>query len=321
MEQKHVKTIEGSPEPSDIFEPHMPGVELLSDMDELFNAARRLSATGEHPVGPGELSAGADAELEKYQGERSVVVVTPGRMLMPVPAPKPGTVRPSTEEAVRKLMPPDPPLNISVISYTYVGALLKDKRGAVPFLGLLVGFASIGHTVVVFEGHASAFESGVRGSDVLLMDSGMLPFIQSDWVEVAFKLMRSGARVLVHDRATYTLSALASNKDGIGWAPPKSENAEAIYADALLTLLVAGSRPSVRVASGEALPNLSDFMTPEQSARAFAPSLNYDELNADKVIDMILHAAGWRPYSLFKTGGTLPVNLSHDGRPASGSAA
>jgi hypothetical protein len=304
MEQKHVRTFEGSPEPSDIFEPHMPGVELFSDMDGLFDAARRLSATGEYPTWAGELPAEAAAELEKHKGQRSVVIVTPGRMLMPVPAPEPGTVRPSSEEAVRRLMPPDPPLNISVISYTHVSALLEDKRKAIPFFGFLLGFASIGHTVVVFEGHPSAFESGVRGSDVLLVDSGMLPFLPDEWAETAFAVMRPTARVLVHDRATYKLKSVLS-KDGRGWVPPGMQDAEAMYTDSLLTLLVAGPRTSVRLTSGEPPPKLSDFAPPEQSPRLVVPTFNYGELDADKIIDAILRAAGWRPYSLFKTSGTL----------------
>jgi len=318
MEQKHVKTFEGSPEPPDIFEPHLLGVELLSDMDGLFGAARRLSATGEYPLGAGELPAEAAAELEKHKGERSVVIVTPGRLLMPVPAPEPGAVNPSSVEAVRKLLPPDPPLVVTAVSYTHLGALLADKTRAIPFLGFLVGFASIGHTVVVFEGHPSAFESGVRGSDVLLVDSGMLPFLPDGWAEAAFAVMRPGARVLIHDRPTFTLKSVVSRDNSRGWVPPKPGDVEANYADCLLTVLAIGARASARLASGEPLPNLADFTTkPEELEQLAAQPFNHYELDADKVIEAVLRRAGWRPYSLFKTKGTVDVQLSTlDGAPA-----
>ncbi|MDQ3744084.1 MAG: hypothetical protein M3444_06865 [Acidobacteriota bacterium] len=109
MELQHVKSFEGSPEPEDIFQPHMPGVELLSDMDEVFRRARRLSATGEYPVGVEGLAPEAAAEVLKLKGQHSVAIVTPGRLLMPVPVPKPGSVPRSSEEAMRKMLPPDPP--------------------------------------------------------------------------------------------------------------------------------------------------------------------------------------------------------------------
>jgi len=262
MEINHVKTFEGSPEPSDIFEPHMPGVELLSDMDAVFNQSRRTAATGEYSAEPGEYPAEVVAELEKYKGQRSVAIVTPGRLVMYVPAPEPGSVGEASEAAVRKLMPPDPPLSITVVSYTYVKALIEDKTRAIPFLGFLLGFTSIGHTVVVFEGHPSAFESGVRGSDVLMVDSAMLPFMQADWVEAAFRVMRPGAKIFIHDRDTFKLVSVVSEVEGgRGWVPLKPEDLESRYADSLLTLIVIGVRPSAQVTAGEALPNLADFTT------------------------------------------------------------
>lgn len=301
MERRHVKTFEGSPTPSDIFEPHQLGVELLSDMDGLFKGARELSATGEYPVGAAEPSADVAAEVEKVKGWRSVVIVTPDRMLMPVPAPAPGTVPRDAVEGVRQLLPPDPPLSISAVSYTYVPALIEDKAKAIPFLGFLVGFTSIGHTAVVFEGHPSAFESGVRGVDVLLVDSGMLPFMQADWAEVAFKVMRPGARVLVHDRPTYKLKQLFP--PGTPRIPLVLSPEEQVewYAGSLIRLLLTGTRTSAQLTSGETLPDLADFATtPELRAQIASLPFRHDELDADKVIDRILKKAGW--HFLKRTG-------------------
>jgi hypothetical protein len=120
--------------------------------------------------------------------------------------PEPGSVPKEKAAEMGETLPPDPPLQISVISYTYIEALVENMSQAIPFRGFLIGWAYIGHNVIVFEGHPSAFGSGVRDCDVLLVDSGMLPFLQSDWQEVAQRVMRPAPLILVHDRATYTVS-------------------------------------------------------------------------------------------------------------------
>lgn len=315
MEQRHVRTIEGAPEPPDPFEPHMPGVELLSDMDALFAAARRLSATGEYPPGAGGAGPEEAAEVGKLKGQRSAVVVTPGRMLMPVPAPPPGSVTREMEEGVRRLMPPDPPLVITAVSHTHVRALVQDKARAIPFLGFLVGFASIGHTVTVFEGHPSAFESGVRGGDVLLVDSGMRPFLQKDWAEVAFRVMRAGARVFVHERESYKLTQLFPPKGGPAPLPAGVSYAN-IYAGTLVRLLIMGQRGSTRLASGEPLPPLSDFAAhPRQLEELASLPFSHEELSADEVIDEVLKAAGGR-FGFFARTGVIRIPMfGFDGRP------
>jgi hypothetical protein len=55
-------------------------------------------------------------------------------------------------------MPPEPPPDISGASYTLSEALAGDEtlKGCLPCPGLLVGFAYIGHGVLVFEGHSAA---------------------------------------------------------------------------------------------------------------------------------------------------------------------
>jgi hypothetical protein len=306
MEIHHVKTFEGSPEPSDIFQPHKLGVELLSDMDGLFAKAHRISASGEYAVGEGEVPA----EVERMKGQRSVVIMTPGRMLMPVPAPAPGSVQRSSEDAVRKLLPPDPPRKVSVVSYTYVPALLEDKSRAIPFLGFLVGFASIGHTVVVFEGHPSAFESGIRGSDVLMVDSGMQPFMQEDWMEVAFRVMRPGAKVFVHIRETYTLRQFFP--PGVTPIPLVLSPEEQLdwYVGSLIRLLLVGTRTSAQLTSGETLPDLADFATtPEQRAQIASLPFRHDQLDTDKVIDCILKTA---KMGFFSRTGTVRIPMQTD---------
>src|SRR5262249_14392979 len=154
------------------FEPHMPAVDVLSDMDVVFAKAREQTAAR---------STGGGHQEEV----RQVVVVTPSRMLIavPMPTPFPGTTPKDAAKHAKSVLRSDYPLTISVVAYTRLEALMQDRlnpirsmSNCIPFLGYLISFAYAGHTVVVFEGHRSAFEAGVRNSDVLIIDSAMLPF-------------------------------------------------------------------------------------------------------------------------------------------------
>ena len=308
MELRPIKSLEGSPQPSDIFQPHMPGVNLLSDMTALFNMARS------------EL-LDAESHIEKsVKGRRAIAIVTPERLIMYEPCPLPGSLPPEHIEPIKELMPSEPSLNMSVVSYTFIEAFLQDKTKTkcIPFLGILLSYGYLGHSVVVFEGHPSAFESGVRNSDVLLVDSGMLPFIQNDWVEVALRVMRPGARIFVHDRDTFTFLPVARSNNAQGWQYSEPDG-EASYANCLLMTLAKGARSSVQVTSGHALPNLADLTTDlNELDWIYELPFKYDQLDADKVIEIILRAAGWRWYHFFKTTGTLTARLVDDSGKSNG---
>lgn len=301
MEQQHVRSIEGSPRPEDIFEPHMPGVELMSDMDGLFRMAREQSERGEFPEG------------EWVKGRRSVAIVTPGRLVMFQPCPLPGSMSGAHVEGAKELMPPDPPLKISVVSYTLVEAFMEDetKLKVIPFLGFLIGFAYIGHNVVVFEGHPTAFESGVRDADVLIIDSGMLPFIQEDWFHAARRVMRPGAKIFVHQRKSFTLLPVAPSVRPSGWRYTDPDG-EASYANCLLTLLARGKSPSVRVTSGLPLPDLAGMPdNPDDLDWVASLPFKYDRLDADKVIEAISGLAKWGGF--FQHKGEIRANLALEG--------
>jgi hypothetical protein len=186
------KVLAGSPPPSDVFQPHMPSVHLLADMEAFFARVRRDLALG-FPQAP---------------GQRGVAIVTPTREVLVQTFPPPEGMPPDVIESVNQLLPPCPPITVSVISHTAECQTIEGMSKCIPFFGYLGAFASIGHSVVVFEGHPSAFESGVRNADVLFMDSGMLPFIQKDWEEVARRSMRPQAKIFVHDRESYRLLRL-----------------------------------------------------------------------------------------------------------------
>ncbi len=171
-----------------IFEPRMPEVET-GDSEEIFTLARQHAAEGTTPDGT---------------KERHVVVVTPGRMLMMTPCPPPGSMPQHQVAGIEKMLPPSTPRKVAVIAYNGLDALVTDKAKAIPFLGVLLGLAYIGHAVWVFEGHPSALAAGCRSADLLLVDGAMLPHLPPNWATLATSVMRR-PEIYIHDRDTFGL--------------------------------------------------------------------------------------------------------------------
>src|SRR5258706_1306044 len=161
----------------------------------------------------------------KSNARRCVAIVTPGRMAMLVPAPAPGTVRNELVDQVKALLPSEHPLNIAAIAYNRIEPLREDVAKCIPMLPQLLGFAYVGHNVIVFEGHPSAFEAALAECHVLVVDSGMLPFLQKDWAGAAARVMRPGSRMLLNDRKTLQSLAVKPTHDqpGLGLADTHGE--------------------------------------------------------------------------------------------------
>jgi hypothetical protein len=75
---------------------------------------------------------------------------------------------------------------------------------AIPFFGLLLGLAYIGHKVRVFDGNTPPLASGCQDADVLIIDSAQRGKLPADWQAAARAAMRN-TNIFVHDRETYTL--------------------------------------------------------------------------------------------------------------------
>jgi hypothetical protein len=170
----------------------MPEVDVLPDIAEVFDKARR-SALGELK------SPRTDPD------RRHVIIVTPGRLLMFTPCPPRGSMPKDQVENMEKLLPSTARRNVAAIACTELHDLQTNLAKAIPFFGILLGLAYIGHAVWVFEGHPSALAAGVSGSNVLIVDGGMLPFLQPDWMVVVSGAMKFPS-IYVHDRATYRLA-------------------------------------------------------------------------------------------------------------------
>ncbi|HKY28431.1 MAG TPA: hypothetical protein VJM12_10885 [Pyrinomonadaceae bacterium] len=286
----------GPPPATGIFKPRLLEVEESVDADEVFERARKLSS--------GKLlkeEVGHPAP-NMVEGQRGVAIVTPGRLIMFDRCPEPDSMPEEQVAPICQVLPREGPLTITVISYTDIEALTADTdmTRTIPFRGFLNAWAYAGHNVVVFEGHPSAFESGVRDCDVLLVDSGMLPFIQFNWASVAARVMRPGGTIYLHDRETYTLSII---KD-VGIGKTSSSQTESEYAELLLRFLMRSSSSTVQITSGEVLPDLADLLEIDVD---WIAKLNEerDKLNTDTVIDILLQRAGWRWYLPFKRSGNL----------------
>ena len=116
--------------------------------------------------------------------------------------------------------------------------------------------------------------------------------------------MASGAKILIHDRETYALSPVNENSGAASsWSGDESD-----YVGLLLTFLITGPRASVEITSDGPLPDLSHLVTDPELLNWLGQEPFKRELNANRVIAIILDQAGWRWYNaFFKRGGLLLV--------------
>lgn len=292
----YLAVIYGSSELIELFKPYMPDVDILSSVDDFFTKtrealeARNLSEFARQ-AGLDSLIAEESRNINLATGQRQVAIITPGRIIVFAPAPIPNSKPEEELRSVRDLLPSEKPLQITAISYTKLEALMTDKTKTkcIPFLGFLIAFAYLGHNVVVFEGHHSAFEGGVKNSDVLIIDSGMLPFLQENWADIAFRVMKPNPRIFVHDRQIYSLVQIAKKNSPPGWQYTAPDG-EASYANVLLTTLgkMGDKNQTARITSGQSLPNPKEFTTDlEQLEYISILPFKYEKLNADTVINFI----------------------------------
>lgn len=151
---------------------YMPDVDPIPTerLEEIFNLAHKTSLGLEH----------------------CVAMLSPGRLMRRFLAPAPNTMAPAMADTMKRILAL-PSKRVVAIGFTAVpiDADMQEVSAAIPFLGFLIGFAYIGHSVVLFEGNPLAFEAGIKGTDMLLVDYEMTPFLANRWTETAFRLMRT----------------------------------------------------------------------------------------------------------------------------------
>lgn len=281
----------------------MPKVDTSIDILPVVSSAREQISQGCPPETLRQLPGLA-------KGTRCLAVVTPSRSLLFFPGPAPGGVPKCAADAVQELFPSQPRLNVSVIAHVESDLLQEDPNQFIPFFGMLHGITYCGHSVVVFEGHHSGLEGALHNCDVLLVDSGMLPFLQENWVTIAFTSMNSDARIFVHQRESFSLMPVARSRQAKGWRYSEFDG-EASYANCLLTTLAKAEEASVEVISGRPVPNLAGLTSdPDELDWIEGLPFKYDRLDADRVMHLILRFAKWRWYEFWKTRGVLRAQLA-----------
>jgi hypothetical protein len=147
-------------------------------------------------------------QAREHAAQGNLVVLRQDGKCLLLPAIRPTSVKPEMKAAVEQIIPSTTKRNVAVIGETSwassVQSSLQAANQAIPFWGLLMGFASIGHAVWIFHGSADLLRAGCNSADVLIVDSASLAALPGDWQVEAAKAMRN-SQILVHDRATYKL--------------------------------------------------------------------------------------------------------------------
>jgi hypothetical protein len=137
-----------------------------------------------------------------------IVILRPDAQCLSLRALPKEAAPPQMVAAVERMIPPTSKRNVAVIGDTLWStdsrATLHTANQAIPFFGLLMGFAAIGHSVWIFDGSDDVLNAGCREADVLIVDDACLAKLPGDWQGNALRVMRN-PRILVHDRAKYRL--------------------------------------------------------------------------------------------------------------------
>jgi hypothetical protein len=269
----------------------MPTVEPLDDPDQFFLGIRNASAAS-----PAE--------------KPHLTLITPERKIMSIPSEPVPRIK-----EMKRLLPWNTPLQIRVIASTFSEPSMKAFVEAIPFAGFLFGFATAGHNVLIFEGHPDVFKQGVRWSDVLLIDSGMLPFLQSDWFEVATQVMAPRARILLHKREDYELHyVLGKSGDRADQIRTirLEPGGETSYVNCLLTVMARGGDSAAEIVSGDGLPELGAMQLPDPEIKDWVSTLpfRHETLDSDKVMNVILRLGGRRWFHVLKSSWIFPVKVA-----------
>jgi len=272
--QSHPRPTTPAPAPKDRYAPVMPDVDERGNVQEVF--ARARTAASKAPDG------------------RGVVLVGPDRAVMVLPVP-PRSPRMDAQAPKVPDIPSDRPRNIAVIANTGILAAvhgkppdLQEAAKVIPFLGMLIAFGYAGHRVWIFEGHASALAAGLERAEIFLLDCGMLPLLQNDWMSVAQRVMDPPRRVLIHSRERYALMPVVPASTPEGWTYSEPDG-EASYVNCLLTTLAkSGAGASAKLVTAAPLPDLTG-LTQDASELEWIANLpfRYDQLDAGKAIELL----------------------------------
>ena len=144
-------------------------------------------------------------------------ILRPDRTYLLIAPPAKDTMPPQVIQAMEKMVPPQPQRWIGAVADTYFtwkGAgpipTLAETAQAIPFFGMLLGLACIGHSVCVFSGVDDSLAAGGAGADLVFVDSAQVAALPPDWQKVVASKMRN-RNILVHDRASFKLTPVRAD--------------------------------------------------------------------------------------------------------------
>ena len=149
---------------------------------------------------------------EKTAGGKYAGLIRPDRSYMLVASPAKSSVPAQMIQMMEKMIPPKAPRNVAVIADTYFtwkigGGIpsVEEIGREIPFFGMLLGMACIGHSVCLFPGTDESLVAGCKGADVLIVDERQIPALAVNWKEAAGRTMRS-PNILIHEKAGFRLA-------------------------------------------------------------------------------------------------------------------
>jgi hypothetical protein len=159
---------------------------------------------------------------ERIAGGKYVGVIRPDRSYLLIAPPPKDSVPRQMVQMMEKMVPPRPPRQIVAVADTYfswkpAGGIptLEETGREIPYFGMLLGLASIGHSVSVFPGTDDSLVPGCKDADLLVVDDAQIPSLAADWMQSAKAAMRS-PNILVHDRASFKLTPVAIDSGPCG---------------------------------------------------------------------------------------------------------
>lgn len=263
--------------------------------------------------------------VELTSGTAGLTLLTPDGRMAAIPLPPESAQARKRAKQLPPLFSGDGARRLAVIastSFVPAGATEVDllaANQAIPFLGFLVGYASCGHNVCVFDaqGQANLFEAGVAGADTLLIDGALFDALPADWMAVARQAMQPGCRVYRHNRDHFNLERLVSSAFPPGWRQQEPEG-EGSFVNCVLTLLAKShlSPATVTVSSGQPLPRLQD-LTNDPEELDWIAGLPFDEqkeeLDARVVIAALVGMTGGVSKLLRSEWRFQPMLVASDG--------
>lgn len=151
--------------------------------------------------------------VRERAAQRQLAIVRPDLRLVTMPALAKDAAPAAAVAAVERLLPSESPRNVAVVADTAWSAeqkpTVQTAAAAVPFFGLVMGLAAVGHAVWMFEGAgAPMLAAGCRDADLLIVDSARLGSFPKGWPALITPVMRTPF-ITVHDRQTFQLRRVA----------------------------------------------------------------------------------------------------------------